>query len=74
MRIYVTLILALGLNACTTPEQRSLQQQARDEQYRQELNSKCAAQGYQEGTPAFSGCVTRVDLANPQRVNAITRY
>ncbi len=74
MRIPITLSLALLLIACATSEERSLQREARDEQYRQELNNKCAAQGFAQGTPAFSNCVTRLDLANPQRVNAMTRY
>lgn len=63
------LFIVLLLAGCATQEQLQARQQA----YANSLYAQCSAYGFARGTPEFSQCVMRLDMANRQSQGAASQ-
>lgn len=61
------LFVVLMLAGCATPEQRAREQQQRNYQYSQALQSRCDGYGFKRGEPAFANCLQQLDMAIRQQ-------
>ena len=72
-----TVLLALLLTSCATPEQiaarRAAEEQARQQQaqaYRNQLYQSCSAMGFQPGTLHHSNCMLQLHQQNQANLGA----